>query len=116
MVKTYESWIPRSPNLDKVTVTFDKLNITDLFHQMQGAYSVHFWLSKNKDYIIQIYKYKYTERLFLGVLKEHLFLFFLKNNFSQKISTFTSTGRALYIKTDTTLYYLQYTTIEGRIS
>ena len=52
MVKTYESWIPPSPNLDKVTVTFDELNNTDLFHQMQAAYSVHFWLSKNKDFIL----------------------------------------------------------------
>ena len=36
--KDFESWIPPSPNLDKVTVSFDKLNNTDLFHQMQAAY------------------------------------------------------------------------------
>ena len=29
MVKICESWIPPSPNLDKVTVCFDKLNNTD---------------------------------------------------------------------------------------
>ena len=38
MVKTYEFWIPPSLNLDKVTVSFDKLNNTDLFHQMQEAF------------------------------------------------------------------------------
>ena len=38
MVKTYESWIPPSPTLDKVTVSFDKLNNTDLFISMQAAY------------------------------------------------------------------------------
>ena len=31
MVKTYESRFPPSPNLDKVTVSFDKLINTDLF-------------------------------------------------------------------------------------
>ena len=31
MVKTFESCIPPSPNLDKVTVSFDKWNNTDLF-------------------------------------------------------------------------------------
>ena len=31
MVKTYESEFPPSPNIDKVTVSFDKLNKTDLF-------------------------------------------------------------------------------------
>ena len=34
MVKTCESRIPSSPNLDKVKVSFDKLNNTDLFHQI----------------------------------------------------------------------------------
>ena len=31
MVKTYESRFPPSPDLDKVTVSFEKLNNTDLF-------------------------------------------------------------------------------------
>ena len=38
MVKTWESWISPSPNLDKVTVSFDKLNNAGLFpsrHQAQ---------------------------------------------------------------------------------
>ena len=38
MVKTYESRIPPSPNLDKVTVSFEKLINTDLFVQRQGVY------------------------------------------------------------------------------
>ena len=42
MVKTYESWIPPSPNLDKLPVSFDKLNNTDLFFSMQAAY-IHDW-------------------------------------------------------------------------
>ena len=41
MVETCESWIPPSPNLDKVTVSFDKLNNTDIFHQIHGVYIVH---------------------------------------------------------------------------
>ena len=41
MVKTYESKFPPSPNLDKVTVSFDKLNNTDLFLQIHGDYIVH---------------------------------------------------------------------------
>ena len=36
MVKTYESRIPPSPNLDKVTVCFDKLNNTPLIIQSYG--------------------------------------------------------------------------------
>ena len=31
MVKAFESKIPPSPNFDKVTVIFDKLNDADLF-------------------------------------------------------------------------------------
>ena len=46
MVKTYESKFPPSPNLDKVTVSFDKLNNTDLFLQIHGDYIVHM-LCKN---------------------------------------------------------------------
>ena len=38
MVKTYESRIPPSTNLDKVTLSFDKLNNPDLFHQIHGVY------------------------------------------------------------------------------
>ena len=41
MVKTNESRLPPSPNLDKVTVSYDKLNNTDLFLQMHGVYIVH---------------------------------------------------------------------------
>ena len=41
MVKTCESWIPPSPNLDKVTVSFDKLNNTDLFPSRHGVYMVN---------------------------------------------------------------------------
>ena len=40
MVKTCESSIPLSPNLDKVNVSFDKLNNTDLFHQIHWVYIV----------------------------------------------------------------------------
>ena len=38
MVKTNESKFQPSPNLDKVTISFDKLNITDLFLQIQELY------------------------------------------------------------------------------
>ena len=41
MVKTCESWIPPSPNLDKVKVSFDELNNTDLFSQLHAVYIVH---------------------------------------------------------------------------
>ena len=34
MVKACESRFPPSPNLEKVTVSFDKLNNTDLFLQI----------------------------------------------------------------------------------
>ena len=37
MVKTFESRIPPSPNLDKATVSFDKLNNTDLFLLIHGV-------------------------------------------------------------------------------
>ena len=37
MVKTYESRFPPSPNFDKITVCFDKLNNTDLFLQIHGV-------------------------------------------------------------------------------
>ena len=43
MVKTYESRIPPSPNLDKVTVSFEKLIKTDLFAQIQGVDIVYAW-------------------------------------------------------------------------
>ena len=43
MVKTYESRFPPSPNLDKVTVSFDKLNNTDLFLQIHGVYINRPW-------------------------------------------------------------------------
>ena len=38
VVKTCESWIPPSPNLDKVTESFDKYNNTDLFLPIHGVY------------------------------------------------------------------------------
>ena len=41
MVTTYESRFPPSPNLDKVTRSFDKLNNTNLFHQIHGVYIVN---------------------------------------------------------------------------
>ena len=41
MVKTYESRIPPSPNLDKVTVSFDKLNNTDSFLHIHRVDIVH---------------------------------------------------------------------------
>ena len=41
MVKTCESRLLPSPNLDKVTVSFDKLNNADLFLQIHGVYIVH---------------------------------------------------------------------------
>ena len=40
MVKTCESWIPPSPNFDKVTV--EKLNITDLF-RISLKISDYYW-------------------------------------------------------------------------
>ena len=36
MLNTCESWIPPSPDLDKVKLSFDKLNNTDLFFQYMG--------------------------------------------------------------------------------
>ena len=39
IVKTYESGFPPSHNLDKVTVSFDKLNNNDLFLQIHGVYA-----------------------------------------------------------------------------
>ena len=41
MVKTYESIIPPSFNLDKVTVSFDKLNNTDLISVFNGTLSIN---------------------------------------------------------------------------
>ena len=38
MVKTNDSRFLSSPNLDIVTVSFDKLNKTDLFLQIQEVY------------------------------------------------------------------------------
>ena len=49
MVKTWESWIPPSPELDKVTVNFDKLNNTDLFLQLHGVHIVHKWNKGTQD-------------------------------------------------------------------
>ena len=37
MVKTYESSFPPSPNLDKISVSFDTLNNTYLFLQSHGS-------------------------------------------------------------------------------
>ena len=37
MVKTYESSFPPSPNSDKISVSFDTLNNTDLFLQSHGS-------------------------------------------------------------------------------
>ena len=48
MVKTYESRIPPSPNLDKVTVCFDKLNNTPLIIQSYG-----FTLSRSSSMEVQ---------------------------------------------------------------
>ena len=36
MVKTHGSSFPPSPNLDIITVSFDKLNNTDVFLQLDG--------------------------------------------------------------------------------
>ena len=41
MVNTCESWIPPSPNLDKVTVSFDKLNNTNLFPTIQDLHKIY---------------------------------------------------------------------------
>ena len=41
MLKTYDSRFTPSPNLDKVTVSFDELNNTDLFLQIHRVYVVH---------------------------------------------------------------------------
>ena len=41
MVNTYESRFPPSHNLNKVTVSFDKLNNTDLYLHLHGVYIVH---------------------------------------------------------------------------
>ena len=39
--KIYESGFPPSPNFDKVTVCFDKLNNTDLFLQILGVWGLY---------------------------------------------------------------------------
>ena len=44
MVQTYEFRFPPSPNLEKVTVTFDKLNNTDL--SSRGGFVVERLLHK----------------------------------------------------------------------
>ena len=49
MVNTCESWIPLSPDLDKVTVSFDKLNNTDLFLQVQYVYKVYTFIKGTQD-------------------------------------------------------------------
>ena len=49
MVKTYESRFPPSPNLDKVTVSFDKLNNSDLFLQIHGLYIAHTFIKGTQD-------------------------------------------------------------------
>ena len=49
MVKTYEPRIPTSPNLDKVAVSFDKMNDTDLFLQMHKVYIVHILIKSTQD-------------------------------------------------------------------
>ena len=41
MVKTYGSRFTPSPNLAKVTVSFDKLNNTDLFLQKNQVYILY---------------------------------------------------------------------------
>ena len=41
MVKTYGSRFPPFLNLDKVIISFDKLNNTDLFPSIHGVYIVH---------------------------------------------------------------------------
>ena len=48
MVKTYGSRFSPSSNLEKVTIRFDKLIITDLFLQLNGVYIVHRWYSLTK--------------------------------------------------------------------
>ena len=37
MVKTYESRFPISPNLGKVTVSFDRLINSDIFHSLNSS-------------------------------------------------------------------------------
>ena len=37
VVKTVQSSSPRSPNFDRVTQSFDKLNNTDVFLQLHGV-------------------------------------------------------------------------------
>ena len=49
MEKTYESRFPPSPNIDKVPVSFYKLNNTALFIQTHGLYIVHKWYKGTKD-------------------------------------------------------------------
>ena len=49
MVKTYEPRISPSSNLDKVTVSFDKLNNTNLFLQKQELYIVHTFIKDIQD-------------------------------------------------------------------
>ena len=41
MVKTIQSSFPSYPNFDRITVSFDKLNNTDLFHHIHWVYIVH---------------------------------------------------------------------------
>ena len=44
MVKTYKTRCPPSPNLDRVTVSFNKLNNIDLFLQIHGVYLFHIFI------------------------------------------------------------------------
>ena len=57
MVKTCESRFPPSPNLDKVTVRFDKVNNADLFLQIHGVYIVHTFCKGTQHLAAQCWPY-----------------------------------------------------------
>ena len=68
MVKTYESRILHAPNLDKVAVSFDKLNITDLFHQIHEVYLVHLFCIGTYKIKITITLVNCLQPIYLGYL------------------------------------------------
>ena len=60
MVKTCESWIPPSPNLDKVRISFYKLKNTDVFPSIHGVYIVH---TMNKGTQVKLKKQQMVAKL-----------------------------------------------------
>ena len=74
MVKTYESRFPSSSDFDKVTISFGKLNYTDLFLQIHGIYILsYYWTITGMDQEPSIY----YSKVYLPL---HIFNCYLHNN------------------------------------